>query len=253
MTRPNIEHLRDKLTLLKDDAQFLYRYGDIGASLDFFRTLDSADQRRFLCMAFLHGDKDMQKVAEALAIKTSDFLWDSVQLIAELPPEDRAEIDACYECSPSSDPIDCESRIRWELRQATRTLGQLDFEEAVWILVPDSLDTPATWIEAVGEEGKPFSLRLRLPSSIIYDPGKDKEHALLVKMRKAACILHVHNHPEPSGTIRHDWASSQDLAFAAHWKSLRPEIKTKMRFFVVAGKDVAEYTEASPCILQWCF
>jgi len=214
--------------------------------------MSPTDQRRWLALAFVKGDRDMQNVAQRLLSRLEPPVAGLDELLAQLPPADRDEITSATESGVvhSSTPEERE-RISLELAKAATALGKLQFEEAVWIMIPDSEETDAIWIEAVGDKRDERTSVLRLPSQVLYNPEDSHKHELLTAMRKAAWILHVHNHPVFENTIVSEGASTADRGFAMQWKSTRPEIGSKMKFFVVKEGVVTEYTETDTTKEVW--
>jgi len=242
--RHYIEELRDMLSRLKHDSEFLYQYGSPGSSVDFFNSLSLDDRKRLIYLALTEGDKDVQNVAHYLMQKLSPVPRNLKELFAQLTPEDKTEFEKLMEdkqLRPKLLTIIDQQKITEELQKICNQIGFLEVEEAFWILIPNDPGEETLWIEAVG--GKEDGLnRVRLPSQVMYDPTKEEKHDLITAMRGALWVLHVHNHPELAGYINSCEPSRNDLIFALEWKSVRPEIKGKMKFFVVKGKSVVEYS-----------
>ncbi len=201
-------------------------------------------------MAFLHGGQNAKVVACHLLENAPGLPQHPSQLIGQLLPEDRAEIDACFSGDTPGLSAD-EGRVRQEVSKAAQALVGLAVEEAFWILVPESAEAASVWIEAVGLKGEPLSLQCRLATTVLYDPDDEQKHDLISQMRKAACVIHVHNHPRYPGDTAAPTASQADMASFAYWQSLRPELKHKMRAFIVDGNRVVEYTDTKPVYAQW--
>jgi hypothetical protein len=235
----NTEELRDILVSLKHDAEYLYQYGDLGYSKDVFHGLSVNDQRILIYLALTEGDKDIQNVAQELMQRFWKKSLSPTELLATIPPEDKAEFMK-ESCISKSSEETIAQRIDTELHKACERIGHLETEEAFWILIPDAPAAEAVWVEAVGTEGK-ISSSVRFHNQVIYEPDKEEKYELLSLMRKARHILHVHNHPETPGYITYCKPSDNDRSFALYWKSVRPELASKMRFFIVKGHSFVEY------------
>lgn len=135
------------------------------------------------------------------------------------------------------------SRVAEQLAVACSKMGSLAIEDAFWVLIPKGA-SPATWISAVGQHHG-LSASIRLPGMVMYSPSRDEAAELLVAMRPCAVIIHVHNHPlEPYPGIKGSSKPSRaDLMFAGGWKQRLPEVAHKMRFFIVHGDQVVEYSK----------
>lgn len=83
--------------------------------------------------------------------------------------------------------------------------------------------------------------RTRLSFEVMYDPKKEEKYDLIIAMRRALWILHIHNHPELPDYISLCGPTAADQDFALQWKSIRPELASKMKFFVVQGDSAVEY------------
>lgn len=236
------EELRDKLSVLKHDAESLYRYGELSSSIDLFNELSPENQRVLLYLALTEGDKDVQNVAHRLMGPVPSS---PEELLQQMSPYSRDQLE--------EDPKDIQSeqsamvasdaeRVANELREACNRIGSLAVEEAFWILLPFDARGKAIWIEAAGVAGHQVLDRLRFPSHVLYELTRDEKHTLIVSMQKAAWVLHVHNHPEVPGYVVYCAPSSDDIGFASQWKLVDPELASKMRFFVIKGERVVEYS-----------
>jgi len=139
-----------------------------------------------------------------------------------------------------------DERINKELQKAIKKIGTLPIEEAFWILIPVNPHEDANWIKAIGGKDEIFS-RIRQHCTVYYEPTEEDKDKLIIAMQKASCILHVHNHPfhnHPDSSRKKEplVPSPNDLGFAAHWKSVRSEFSKKMKFFIVRGNNIVEYS-----------
>ena len=185
-----------------------------------------------LAVAFSHDRVDVRRAAALIADMYG--LGRLEQILELLGPSDRSEVDRLKR----TPWVDVEySRIEEQLEGILAELGPLSFEEAYFILIPESRATPATWIRAVGGDGKEF---LRWSDQVSFQPSPHELRTLLEVMWESSCVLQVHNHP---GSDKPDLQPSDaDFGFAQVWKSLRPEFeKGKMRFFIVGTSSWIEY------------
>lgn len=235
----HIEELRDMLVSLKHDAEWLYRYGDPGHSIGRFNQLTEHDQKRLLCLALVYGDEDVQNVARYL-LRRLDGTADSLeQLLTEMSPEDQAQLAAPVRKTELTESD--HERISPELQKGITAIGSLPVEEAFWILIPEDPVQDAIWIEAVGAKEEIVS-QVRLPFKVIFAVSTKEQQALMSAMRKALWILHIHNHPTLPGYITSCGPSADDMGFASHWKSVRPELADRMMFFIVRGTCIVRYS-----------
>lgn len=241
--RRHIEELWDMLSHLKQEAEFLYRYGNLASCEDFFNNLSLVDKKRLIYFALTDGNKDMQNVAHYFMKKLSPAPGNLEELLAQMSSEDKEEV-AGFMKERLSGPkaltgID-RQRITEELQKACDQLGTLEVEEAFWVLIPNEPEKEAIWIEAIGGKDKDLS-RLRFSFTVIYDPEKEERYELITSMRKACWILHLHNHPAFPGYLKPYEPSSDDKGFAAQWQMYRPELAKKMMFFVISGDRITLY------------
>lgn len=250
--RYSVKDLRDMLNRLKRESEFLYQYGDLSSFNDLFNKLSLDDQKRLIYLALTKGDKDVKNVARYLMKKLNPAPKNFKELLTQISPEDITELesppmeDEQLELT-ENEPLTtaAQQRIDEELQKACNKIGFLEVEEAYWILIPSDPAEETIWIEAVGGENKELS-RVRIPTLVMYEPTKPEKHNLLIAMRRASCIIHVHNHPELPDTLYRQYSKScqpsrADRNFALQWKSDNPEIRSKMKFFVVQGKSFVEY------------
>jgi hypothetical protein len=60
-----------------------------------------------------------------------------------------------------------------------------------------------------------------------------------------------HMKPDALGYVVYCAPSSDDMAFASQWKSIGLELAAKMRFFVIKGQDVCEYSLPQGRVNPW--
>jgi len=162
-------------------------------------------------------------------------------LLSQLEPQDRDEIEEIsLQFKNRFSSIDLFNEIQQELQKAIQMLEGLTVEEAFWVLLHSGQLKAADWIEAIGKGEDDVLSQIRLPSRVIYDPQKEEKFNLITTMRQAQCILHIHNHPESPNVLF--GASSNDRGFAHYWKSYRPELSHKMKFFIIQRGRIIEYT-----------
>lgn len=251
--RHHIEELRDMLSNLKRDAEFLYRYGSPGSSVGLFQSLSLDDRKRLIYLALAEGDEDVQNVARYLMQNLSSPPRNLAELLAQMSPEDKAEFAEIREdklLKTKSLTVIDRQRITEELRKVCGRIGFLKVEEAFWILIPKDPIGDAIWIEAVGGKDEVLS-RIRLPFQVMYDPKKEEKYDLITAMRRALWILHIHNHPKLPGYISLCEPTADDQGFALQWKSIRPELPSKMKFFVVQGDSAVEYSLTQGGTRRW--
>lgn len=251
--RRHIEELRDMLSRLKQEAAFLYRYGNLASLDDFFNNLSLDDKKRLIYLALTEGDKDIQNVANYFLKKLSPVPRNLKELLAQMSSEDKGELAELMEdklSGPKSLTAIDEQRITAELRKACDRIGFLEVEEAFWILIPKDPAKDGFWIEAVGGKDE-TSVRLRFPSEVMYDPEKEEKYDLLTTMRNAMWVLHVHNHPKLPGHNSLCEPSDEDLGFALEWNSVRPELAKRLKFFVIKENMAVEYSLPQGGTRRW--
>lgn len=232
----HVEELYDLVVSLGQAADSLYQYGDSNNCRTLLDSLSKTDQNRFITLTMCLGDKRVHDVINNIYGGVKDI----EVLLSQLEPQDRDEIEEIsLQFKNRFSSIDLFNEIQQELQKAIQMLEGLTVEEAFWVLLHSGQLKAADWIEAIGKEDDPKS-QIRLPGMVIYDPQKEEKFNLITAMRKAQGILHIHNHPESSNT--RFGASSNDRGFAHHWKSYRPELSHKMKFFIVQRGQIIEYT-----------
>jgi hypothetical protein len=253
--RYHIEKMRDMLTSLEYEAQFLYQYGNLSSSLDLFDQLSDCDKKRLIALALTEGNSDVQNVARCLLAKLNPRPANLNALLSQMSPEDRAEAET-YGVQTSSQnerpqltPALC-SRILEELQAGCSEIGSQELEQAYWILIPAELEDDATWIEAMGGEDDFYS-HYGSPYEVGYNLGQDKKYELLTDMREASWILHIHNHPVLPWLRGICLPSDQDRNAAMYWKSLWPELAGKMMFFVIQANMAVEYSAEPGWVRRW--
>lgn len=90
--RHHIDELREMLSHLKQDAEFLYRYGNPADSANLFNSLSTNDQKRLVYLALAEGDEDMKNVARYLMQKFNVEAPTMEELLRQMEPEDSTEI-----------------------------------------------------------------------------------------------------------------------------------------------------------------
>jgi len=147
-----------------------------------------------------------------------------------------------------------DQRVIEELKKACAQIGFSDIEEAIWVLIPKNPKEETVWLDAVGggKDDKILS-SIRLPFQVMYRPSEEEKRKLIALMQEALWVLHIHNHPYGVGLCE---PSYNDICFAADWRSinsditnmmslksiLRNAITFKMKFFVIQGNKVVEYS-----------
>lgn len=252
--RLHIDELRDLVGHLKKGAESLYRYGDAGSSKTLFNNLSDNDQKRLLYFALKEDDSDINNVAKHFMQQLNPTPKDFKDLLTQMNPTDKAEIEKIEseikKEIPELSNID-RQRISDILSEACDTIGFLGHEEAYWILISSETPTKVTWIRASGK-GKNDFTHIRLPDRVQYDPDKKELYELLNAMRESSWVLHIHNHPQIPDITKtlYYGASLEDSSHASYWKHLRPELTTKMKFFVIQQNTAFEYREEGDNI-QW--
>ena len=248
-TSRHIEELRDALVHLKHDAQFLYQHGGLGRSAELFRQLSQEDQKRLICCALTEGDRDIENVARHLMRNLKPAPCNLKELFAQMNREDRIEIER-MRAGTKQDAKPSEDRVLELLSHACGKIGSLEVEEAYWVLIPHDPCLEADWVPAMGTKSD-VSLFCKFPFQVAYDPNNQEKYELITGMRNAQWVLHIHNHPHLSGFSTSCDASLADVGFAQQWKSNRPELAGKMRFFVVDEDNAVEYSEHQIHVKVW--
>lgn len=131
--RRHIEEFRDMLSNLRRDAEFLYRYGSPGSSVDLFQSLSLDDRKRLIYLALTESDNDVQNVARYLMQNFSSAPQNPAELLAQMSPEDKAELTELREDkrlkTKTPTAID-RQRITEELRKVCDRIGFLKVEDA---------------------------------------------------------------------------------------------------------------------------
>ena len=208
------------------------QYGDSATLTTSFRALSSNDRIRLLAIAFSHHKADVRRAAELIAEMYQ--LGRLERLLELLTPSERAEIDRLRQTPWLHVEY---ARIEEQLEGVVAEIGSLKFEDAYFILIPESGSTPATWIRAVGGDGLEI---LQWSNQVSFRPTSLELRMLLASMWESSCMLHIHNHP--SSAKYGLQPSEADFGVAQWWKSLRPEFENgKMRFFIVGTSTWLEY------------
>jgi len=248
--RPHTEELRDMVEVFKKEAEWLYRYENLITSYNFFKALSINDQKRLIYWVLKEGDEDARKVAHYL-IKNFRLPWNTLEeLLMQMEPQDKAEIEAILAQSVRDEhvffPSDTDQgRIQDVLLQAQNRIGYLMVEEAYWVLIPYNTTEGPIWITAIDEPAR-FKSHSHSPGQVFYHPNETEKYKLLTAMHSASWILHIHNHPKlfsGSDSLR---PSLSDLEFSGYWKSVRSKLGKKMKFFIVHEDSVIEYSKHRP-------
>jgi hypothetical protein len=246
-----IYELRALLGRFKADAEFLYRYQNLAYVHKVIEPLGTTDRVRLLALALAEQDEDVRAVARHVCSQLAlpDRLED---LLARLSPEERQEVEQVSSTrepgAPTDMPAELEERVRKELRGLREELSELDVEEAYWVLLTDKEHEAGAWIPAWGSSRDQDEILL--PTKVLYRPQKDEHYELLQRIRHSVLALHVHNHPPHPGINFLD-ASDDDRNTAASWKTTWPDLAHKLRFFVIAGPYVFEYSLPGRGTRQW--
>ncbi len=252
----HIEDLREMFTCLEYDAQFLYQYGSLSVSLDLWEQLGKDDKRRLVALALREGNSDVQNVARCLMTKLEPRSSNLEQVMSQMNPEDRKEIEGYgVTSSGTSSPRllrENDKRIiLGELREACNTFGSTDIEEAYWVLIPEDNSKDIIWINAMGGEENEFFTQFGSPYEVGYNPSRDELNELITNMRNAFLILHIHNHPTSFMMPSLCLPSDKDLRSASGWKSGYPDLAKKMMFFVIQANMAVEYGREAGGLIRW--
>jgi hypothetical protein len=247
--KKHVEELVDFLQKMKKDADFMYQYGHLTVSSDFFKELSPGDKKRLIYLALSTGNRDVKNVAMRLMPMYDDSLEKVRMLLSELPEEDRDElIEITKTMQVDELTKDDRNAIAGELELACGRIGNLDVEEAYWILMHEGEESE--WVSAM-DDGEDIPYAIRTPNQVIYSPKDEDVYDLTAAMRRAKWVLHVHNHPDRPGYIVLCAPSCNDLSFAAQWKSKRPALENKMKFFVIKGREAVEYSLPEDETIEW--
>jgi hypothetical protein len=237
--RRHIEELRDSLELLQHDSTTLYRYGQLANSSKLFKSLSRTDQIRLIAVALLARDQAVVDVAKHLMAQMDPALTTADEALSALSPGDLGEVRAIFLPGTMREKTsEEEARIRRELNRSVQHFRSLRLEAARWVLIGATEQEHTICIDASGGSLSPSPAGLKLVREVVYNPGDTERSRLFALMRRSAWIVHVHNHPQGFCL-----PSVDDSKFVIYWKSQRPELQVKMRFFIVAGYDLAEYDE----------
>jgi len=245
----HLEELRDLLEGFEQEAQFLYQYGSLSGPMETLSRLSYDDQRRLIALALIEGNTDIKNVACHLMGKLIPAPINLEQLKSQMSPEYQEEVDLYGKCISISSAIMSHNdklAIIAELQEACNTLGLIEVEEAYWVFIPVSDEDDIIWSEAMGGENDFFN-NFRSTLEIGYSPSISDLHELISDIRNAKWVLHIHNHPGVSSCI----PSDRDFCTALSWKSVRPELAHKMKFFVVQANIAIEYGAKSGELIRW--
>ena len=228
-----LEEIRGMLCKMKFCSECIFQGGDMEAAWEHLSGLNSDDERRFLfCHTLVAGDHIDKSAARALLAKLNPA-WASLEdVLPTLPPIEREEIlntksimDKFYQ--PQKEAVledKDEKRISLELSKAVKTIGPLPYKEAVWVLIPVNEGKDSIWVQD--------------------RPGEDEEgkFKLLSSFRAARWVLHIHNNPTQYRKGRDFKSSASDRSSSIYWKQERPDLEHKMKFFIVVGNEILEYS-----------
>jgi len=229
------EEIRGMLVKMKFCSDWIFRGGDIEMAWKHLSELNDEEKRFLFCHALVAGDYIDKSAAKALLLKLNPNWRCLEDVLPTLPQEERKEIlttksvmDKFYQPQTIEVLEDKdEKRISMELSKAVNEIGTLNYEEEIWILILNYEDKGSLWVQGRKEHNKiTFEEKLKLLSSF----------------REARWVLHVHNHPVQYMKGEKIEVSASDRSFSIYWKQERPDLEHKMKFFIVAGKEVLEYS-----------
>lgn len=253
--RLNTDELRDLVCHFKKAAESLYRYGNAGSSKTLFNRLNDNDQKRLLYWALKEGDTDIKNVAKHFMQQLNPAPKDIEELLAQMDVDDRDEIEKISSQLESYHEIvglsdENKQRITEILTEACDKIGSIETEDAFWVLIPSDHSKNIIWSQARGKAHH-VSSYIRLPNQVNYEPEKEEKYELLNAMRESSMVLHIHNHPKSPDSAYFSEASKNDCGFAAYWKSLRSDLTSKIKFFIVQEDTAFEYSNNSKHSIQW--
>jgi hypothetical protein len=242
-SKPGLEHIRSMLPILKSEAAYLYRYGSFSSFDLKFKNMTSITQARLLYIAYTEGDSDvvfaanrLRNIAKVSFRSTDDLLVNfSSEEIVKLPVENEINnvIDK-HVLTPEE-----EERIRLELKKACSLMGNLLVENAYWVILFPVAEANSLWIPAA-EGYRAGSKTIHFDDHVYNKMGDVEKYNLIDKMKNAAFILHLHNHPTISSVL----PSKADRDFSAYWKGIDPLFQTGiMRFFIIQENVAIEYAK----------
>lgn len=230
----------------KQDAEFLFRYGNPGKSKELFDTISSDDQKRLLYIAYIEGDSDVRGVAEYFAKDYFSGISDLSQFARFLTTEDRVSIIKSLPVDSRMKKIH-QQRITIVLSGLYPHICMLDKPFAFWVLIPKNNDMKEIIIGDTHFKGKQnVSINVLLSGNYVFQV--DTELALEKEMAKCVWVLHIHNH---TGDPRYIQAGHDDINYVNSWKVDNPNIAKKMLFFLVEKNIVIEYDEKSTYRKRW--
>jgi hypothetical protein len=238
-TRKHIEELREELLgSLHVAWQSVFQYGYFKIAEDPLHRFSEEDQKRILCMALILGPWHIRRVAEKIIERRGEEWKDCSRMMSTMNEKDRAELESIQRSlgvnsiASESDEMD----IKEELAFAHSQMSRLQHEETVWIFIPFERAETIIWVPT-NMAGDDQLKRVRFGDAAWENLNKGQEYELLTKVRQSKWTLHLHNHPVSGIPL----PSPADLSTSTSWKNLRPELKPKMKFFIVGKDSVAEY------------
>jgi len=244
-----LEEIRGMVGKMKFCSECIFQGGDIDMALKHLSELQSDAEKKFLfCYALVAGDSIDKSAAKALLLKLNPA-WRSLgDVLPTLPLTERKEIlktksimDVCRKPQTAVVFSDKDKkRISLELSKAVIGMGSLPYKDAVWILIPERETTDSLWVQ--GHFGK-YKILSEYEFADQFSPNKEEEKLKLLScFRSARWVLHIHNHPAQYAKGKALEASAADHSFSIQWKEERPDLGHKMKFFIVAGKNILEYS-----------
>lgn len=237
--RRNIEELYDIINCLEREASSLYQYGESMYANELYNSLSQSDQRRLIALSLSIGSRAICDVINKLYPKSQDVK----EILFRMDLQDKTEIEEIitqFKNRCSNEIKYCiKEKINQELQKAFEIMNTLPIEEAFWIFIYEDLVKDSVWIEAASNMGEAYLSRVRFHAMVIYDPKKNDKYNLVSAIRKADYVIHIHNHPKLPNSVF--GASSNDIGFAGYWKSYRPELGYKMKFYIIQDDKIFAY------------
>jgi len=230
------EEIRGMLVKMKFCSDCIFQGGDIEMAWKHLWELNNDEERRFLfCHTLVAGDYIDKSAAKALLLRLNPNWRRLEDVLPTLPEVEREEIlttksvmDKFHQPQTMEALEDKdEKRISMELSKAVNEIGSLSYEEVLWIIISGNEGEGSLWVQGRKEQDKIAS---------------EEKLKLFSSFREARWVLHVHNHPAQYMKGVRIKASASDRSFSICWKQERPDLEHKMKFFIVAGKEILEYS-----------
>lgn len=241
------DELIDMLQAIKADVTCLHRYDHPLNSIAMLNKLSNRSQNMLLFRALKTGDDDTKEVAKYLLKKKYPESEGTNGFDRIISAEESAEIDGCLQAftevsTKSAASHNIQERIDSVLSKVCEEFDNLTIEKAYWVLLPHGNENIPIWRPAMNTGNEMMADGSNSPLHVAYHPDKKEIYELLTIMRRSDAILHVHNHPKFIGeSDSAASASTADFEFAKYWKSVRPELSSKMSFYVVQNNRVHRY------------